>query len=93
MDVTKFRQYLNFVVDKNVVAITSLQKCTIVNEIMSRISCETTQNAISFLNLVSNVQLQTLGVKDKIALIVWAKKIIEKHKHIRNFQVKPEHMQ
>ena len=84
VDITKFRQYFNPVEEKNVVAITALQKCTIVNETLSRRSCETYQNAINFLNLVSNVQLETLGAKDKTAIIVGARKVIEKHKHMRN---------
>ena len=92
VDITKFRQYSNFVEDKNVVSIIALQKCTVVNETLPRRSCETTQNAINFLNLVSNVWFHTLGFKEKTYIIVWARKIIEKHKHMRNVQEKEEHM-
>ena len=92
VDITKFKKYLNFFGDKNVVAIASLLKYTIVNEILLRRYCEKTQNVINFLNSTSNVQLQTLGVKDRISIIVWDRKIIENHKHMRNVRVKVEQM-
>ena len=68
VDIIKFRQYLNFVDDKNVVEIAALQKCSVVSETLSRRSCEIAQNAMYFLNLVSNVHLQTCGGKDLLLL-------------------------
>ena len=54
---------------------------------------ETTQNDINFLNIVSNAQLQTLVIKDRTAIIVWARKIIGKCNHMRNVQSIVEQMQ
>lgn len=84
---------MNFVDDKSVVARTTLQRCTVVNETSLRRPLETTQNDINFLNIVSNAQLQTLVIKDRTAIIVWARKIIGKCNHMRNVQSIVEQMQ
>ena len=92
VDITKFKQYLNFVVDKSVVARKALQKCAVANEAMQKWHLETTHNDINLLNEITNTHLQTLGVKDIIVFIVWARKIIEKHNHMKNVQSKEKWM-
>lgn len=72
--------------DKRVVAIKSLKKCTVENETPHKKHVKTTHNVINLLNEVPNAHLQTLGVKDRTAIIVWAKKIIGKHDHLKNVQ-------
>ena len=93
MDITKSKQYLNYVDDKSVVASTTLQKCTVVNETLLRRPLETTQNAINFLNTISNAHLQILGIKSITVVIVWARKILGKHNHVRNVQSKAKQIQ
>jgi FtsZ-binding cell division protein ZapB len=90
VDITKFRQYLNFVDDKSIVASTTLHRCVIVNETLLKRPLEWAQNAINLLNAVSNAYLQTIGVKDRTVVIVCARKIIGKHNHMRNVRSKAE---
>lgn len=79
VETAKFRSYLNFVSDKDNIVITSIHRCTVVNETLSKKASEWAQNAINLLNLVPPVDLQTIGVKDRTALIIWARRIITKH--------------
>jgi FtsZ-binding cell division protein ZapB len=92
-DITKFRQYLNFVDDKNTATVTTRNKCAVVNETLLKRPLDWAQNAINLLNSVSNADLQTIGVKDRTAIIIWARKIIGKHNHIKNVQTKAEQME
>lgn len=79
VETAKFRSYLNFVSDKDNIVITAIHRCTVVNETLSKKASEWAQNAINLLNLVPPVDLQTIGVKDRTALIIWARRIITKH--------------
>jgi len=92
-DITKFRQYLNFFDDKNTVTVIAGNKCAVVNETLLKIPLDWAQNAINLLNSVSNVDLQTIGFKDRTAIIIWARKIIGKHNHIKNVQTKAKQME
>lgn len=83
---------MNFIDDKTDVASKSLHRCTIVNETQPKRPLETLHNAINLLNEISNTHLQTLGVNDRAAVIVWTRKIIGKHNHMKNVQSKAEKM-
>jgi hypothetical protein len=52
--------------------------CTIVNEILAKKPSEWAQNAIDLLNSVPTADIQTIGLKDRTTLIIWAKWIIAK---------------
>jgi hypothetical protein len=56
--------------------ITARSKCTIVNETLAKNPSEWAQNAINLLNFVPTNELQTFGVKDRIVLLIWTKRII-----------------
>jgi hypothetical protein len=75
----KFRSYLNFVSDEDNIAITVRHRCTVVNESLSKNPYEWAHNAISLLNSVPLADIQTIGVKYRTALIIWARRIITKH--------------
>jgi hypothetical protein len=91
-DITKFRQYLNFVDDKSLVARKSLHGCTIVNETLLKRPLEITQNAINLINEISSAHLQTLRVKDRTIVTIWVRKIIGKLSQMRNVQPKADQM-
>ena len=76
----KFMVYHNFINDKDNMAITARSRCTVVNETLAKKPSEWAQNAIDFLNSVPTADLQTIEVKDKTTLIIWARRIIAKHK-------------
>jgi hypothetical protein len=70
VEATKFRSYLNFVSDKDNIAITTTHRCIVVNETLSKNPSEWAQNAINLLNSVPPADLQTIGVKERTALII-----------------------
>ena len=48
IEITKFRSYLNFVNDKNVIVDLSLQRCKLVNKNLDKKPLDTAQNAVKF---------------------------------------------
>jgi hypothetical protein len=87
-EAAKFRVYLNFINDKDNMAATARSRCTVVNEVLAKKPSEWAQNAIDLLNFVPTVDLQTIGVKDRTALIIWARRIIAKHNLLKSVQTK-----
>ena len=69
----KFEVCLNFINDKDSIAITTRSRCTIVNETLAKKPSEWAQNAINLLNSIPTIELQTIGVKDRTTLIIWAR--------------------
>ena len=84
--------YLNMMEDKTTLFKKALHKCVVANETMTKRTSETAQNAINFLNSTNNEQLRALGVKDRINVMLWARKIIYKHIHINNVKNKAKDM-
>jgi FtsZ-binding cell division protein ZapB len=91
-EVAKFRSYLNFINDKDNMAATARNKCVVVNEVLAKKPSEWAQNAIDLLNAIPTVDLQTIGVKDRTALIISARRIIAKHNLLRSVQNKAVQM-
>jgi hypothetical protein len=79
VEATKFRSYLNFVSDKDNIEITTRHRCIVVNDTLSKKPSEWAQNAINILNAVPPADIQTIRVKDRTSLIIWARRIITKH--------------
>ena len=55
------------------------QSCTAVKEALNKNPMDTTKNTINFLNTLSEEYLRTMGIKDKITVIAWARKVVGKH--------------
>ena len=68
------------------------QICTTVKETLDRKPIDTTRKTINFLNTLSKEELRTMGIKDRIEVITWARKVIGKHHHIESFQAKENQM-
>jgi len=90
--VVDFRPYLDMLEDKATLSCKALHKCVVLNETMIKRTPDIAQNVISLLNTVTNDQLQTLGVKDKIAVMMWARKVVCKHNYANNVKSKAEEM-
>jgi hypothetical protein len=69
-EATKFRVYLNFINEKDSVAITAQRRCIVVNETFAKKPSEWAQNTIDLFNFVSTTELQTIEVKDRTTLII-----------------------
>jgi hypothetical protein len=69
-EATNFIVYLNFINDKDYIAIITRSRCTIVNETLAKKPSEWAQNAINLLNSIPTAELQNIGVKDRAQLII-----------------------
>jgi hypothetical protein len=85
--------YLNFINDKNNIVIITRSRCSLVNETLAKKPSEWAQNAISLLNSIPTVELQTIGVKDITTLIIWARRVIVKHNLLKSVQTKATQME
>ena len=74
-------------------AITARRRCTVVNETLAKKPSEWAQNAINLLNSIPTVELQPIRVKDIIALIIWAMRVISKHNLLKSVQTKATQME
>jgi hypothetical protein len=93
VEATKFRVYLNFINDKDNMVATARNRCKVVNEVLAKKPSEWAQNAIDLLNAIPTVDLPTIGVKDRTALIISARRIIAKHNLLRSVQNKAMQME
>ena len=59
---------------------------------MEKKSLDTAHNAINFLNSLTYQNLQDIGIKDKVAIILWEKKFIGKHHLMKVVQEKANQM-
>ena len=90
--VTKFRHYLNFIDDQSALVNLANQRLKMVNETMERKPLITTQNALNFLNSLTYQKLQDIGIKDRVAIVLWSKKYIHKHHLMKVVQDKADEM-
>ena len=86
IEITKFRSYLNFVNDKNAIVDLALQRCKLVNENLDKNPLETTQNTVKFLKTLTYEELQEMAIKDRLAIILWAREFINKHNLVKVVQ-------
>jgi hypothetical protein len=84
---------LNFINDKDSIAITARRSCIVVNESLVKKPSEWAQNAINILKSIPTADLQTIGVKDRTALIIWARRVIDKHNLLKSVQTKATRME
>ena len=68
------------------------QRLKLVNETMERKPLATTQNVLNFLNSLTYQKLYDIGLKDIIAMVLWAKKFIHKHHLMKTVQDKADEM-
>lgn len=84
--------YLDMLKDKAALSCKTLQKCVAMNETMTKRTPNIAQNAIRLLNIGTNDQLQVLGVKDMITVMMWSRKMVCKHSYANNVKRKAEEM-
>lgn len=88
----EFKPYLDMVEDKDTLSCKSLHKCIVLNETMAKRTPYIAQNAIILLNTTTNEQLHTLGVKYRITVMMWARRVICKHYFANNVKTKANKM-
>ena len=77
----KLIPYLNYILDKDVVMQNARQSCTTVKEVLNKYPIDTTNNTGSFLNGLTEDELKTTNIKDRISIITWGRKVVSKHHH------------
>ena len=92
IEITKFRHYLSFIDDLCTVTELAQQKLKLVNEHMARRPLSTAQNTLNFLNSLSYQKLHDMGIKDRISIVLSAKKIIQKHQLMKTVQDKSDEL-
>ena len=92
VEITKFRHYLNFISDESALVNLAAQRLKLANETMEKKSLNTTHNAVNFLNSLTYQNLQDIGIKYRVAIILWAKKFINKHQLMKVVQDKENQM-
>ena len=55
---------------------------------MEKKPLNTAQNALNFLNSLTYQKLQEIGIKDRVAIVLWSKKFINKHQLMKVVQDK-----
>ena len=92
-EVVKLKPYLNYILDKEMVINDARQSCIAVKEALNKKPVDTSKNTVNFLNNLSKEYLRTMGIKEKITVITWARKVVGKHHHIETVQKKIDIMQ
>ena len=88
VEITKFRHYLNFIDDESALVNLATQISKLANETMEKKPLNTAHNALNFLNSLTYQNLQDIGIKDKVAIVLWEKKFINKHQLMKVVQDK-----
>ena len=92
MEITKFRHYLNFIDDESALVNLATQRLKLANETMEKKPLNTAHNALNFLNSLTYQKLQDIGIKDRVSIVLWAKKFINKHQLMKVVQDKANKM-
>ena len=88
----KFRPYLDYVLDKELVINSSRQVMAVAREKLNTNLVDYTNNAINFLNGLSKDDLKKANIKDRIPIMTWAMKVVNKYHHLNIVQDKVDIM-
>ena len=78
----KLRPYLDYVLDKEVVIHSSRQIVTTTRERLNKKPINYDNNSINILKGLTEDELKTANIKDRISIITWARKVVIKYQHL-----------
>ena len=78
--------------DKNVIVDLALQRCKLVNENLDKKPLDNAQNVVNFLKTLTYEDMQEMEIRDRLAIILWARKLVNKHNLVKVVQEKENHM-
>ena len=78
----KLIPYLDYILDKEIVMQAARQSCTTVKEVLNKSPIVTTNNTVSFLNGLTKDDLKEIGIKDRISVITWERKVVGKDQNL-----------
>ena len=76
------RPYLDYVLDKEAMIQSSRQIMIAAKEKLNKNPIDYAKNAINFLNGWTKDDLKNENIKDKISIITWARKVVNKYHHL-----------
>ena len=83
-----FRQQLVMIEEQEQALEAAVIKCKVVDEHLMKKSHEVAQNAIDFLKRASGTDLITLGVKNRTAILITARKVLTKYNYQQSVRSK-----
>ena len=86
------RPYLDYILDKEIVMQSAKQGVTVVKERLNKKPIEIANNTIDFMNGLKKDELKEANIKDRISIITWARKVVNKHHHLDIVQVDIDRM-
>ena len=92
VEITKFRHYLNFIDDESALVNLAAQRLKLANETMEKKPLNTAHNAMNLLNYLTYQNLQDIGIKYRVAIVLWVNKFINKHQLMKVVQDKANQM-
>jgi len=92
IEITKFWHHLNYIDDLCILINLAHQRLKLMNEHMEKRPLTTAQNTLNFLNSLTYQKLHDMGIKDRISIVLWAKKFIHKHHLMKMVQDRADEM-
>ena len=79
---------MDYILDKEMVIKSSKQSLTIVKERLNKNPIENANNTIDFLNGWTKDELKAANIKDRISIITWVRKAVDKHHQLDTVEAK-----
>ena len=57
-------------------------------QVLNKKPIDTTNNAIKFLNNLTKEEIKKENIQDKVLVITWTRKVVNKYHHLETFQAK-----
>ena len=87
-EASKFRPYLDYVWDKEVIIQSSRKIMTATTEKLNKKPIDYANNAIKFFNGLTEHDLKNANIKDRISIITQAMKVVNRYHHLDTIQAK-----
>ena len=84
----KFRPYPDYILHKEGVIYSSKKVVTLVREKINKKPIEYANNAIDFLSCLSESGLKECNINDRVPIMTWERKVMNKNHHVETFQAK-----
>ena len=87
-EAAKLRPYLDFILDKEIVTKEDRPIVQMVKQVLNKKAMDTTNNAIYFLNNLTEEVIRKENIQDRVLVITWEIKVVDKYHHLETVQKK-----
>ena len=87
-EATKLRPYLDFILDKDIVTQEDRHNFMMVKQFLNKNPIDTSNNAISFLNSLTEEEIRKANIQYRILVIMWERKVVNKYHNLETVQEK-----